>query len=401
MCFITLMAKLLILTNRFVIGGPSVHTAMLATGLQDDFDVQMVGGRAAHGEQTNLNLFKELKNEPILLPVLSPRFSLFSDLRYYFQIKKIIAEFQPDIIHTHTSKPGMWGRLAARRMGVKYIVHTYHGHLFHHYFTYLFSAVLVRVERYLGRKTDKVICLSDRQMKDIVENYKICTPEQTEVIHLGLKEEAFVESEKKFRTDFRTEYKLEENEIAIGVVGRVAKIKNLEFFIDAIQILKHKTNLKIRGFIIGDGPEKHNLKHYAIKHGVDYAEYSYGGRRADLIFTSWCKNVPYAMAGLDIVCLTSHNEGTPMSLLEAQLAGKPIVSVDVGGVRDVVINELGGKIVDQNALFGFVEALKVLLEDTDLRKKMGREGQSYIRENFSETKMIQQYKKLYKSLLSD
>ena len=177
--------KVLIITNRLVIGGPSFHVADLASGLQGDFDIQIVGGEAAKGEEINLNIFRGLEHEPIMLPCLRHRMNPWQDMRAFFAIRSIIREFQPDIIHTHTSKPGLIGRLAAKRKKVK-LVHTFHGHLFYGYFGKQASRFLVRLEQFLAKRTHALIALSPKQKKELVDDFKIEASQKVHVIFPGL-----------------------------------------------------------------------------------------------------------------------------------------------------------------------------------------------------------------------
>jgi len=179
------MYKLLIISNRFVIGGPAFHVADLASQLQDDFDILIVGGEAGKGEETDRDVFQKLNKEPILIDGFSRRASLIKDYKSYIRIKKIIREFNPDIVHTHTSKPGFLGRMAAHSFKVKAIVHTYHGNLFDGYFNSIISCAFVRLERFLARRSTALIALSPQQKKVLLAK-SIGQEEKIRMIYAGI-----------------------------------------------------------------------------------------------------------------------------------------------------------------------------------------------------------------------
>jgi glycosyltransferase involved in cell wall biosynthesis len=256
------------------------------------------------------------------------------------------------------------------------------------------------MERFLAKCTSKIICLSESQKNDMLTKYKIGNESQYEIIPLGVDESRFEDTNDEKRKRFRSEYKLNDDEIAIGIVGRLSKIKNIKFFIEALSIVKIKSSKSIRAFIIGDGPEKQVLKQVSIYEGINYVEYSYNNRKADLIFTSWCKNIDDAMFGLDIIALTSKNEGTPMSLIEAQMSGKASVSFDVGGVKDIIKNNKTALMADRKDYADFINKLLELIENESLREELGKSAYKFARENFSLNIFIDNYKKFYSNLIS-
>jgi glycosyltransferase involved in cell wall biosynthesis len=216
------------------------------------------------------------------------------------------------------------------------------------------------------------------------------------LIYQGFKK---IWKKKEFHSEKK--YLLENDEIAIGIIGRLVPIKNHRFFIDAIHQLIQKTNKKIRVFIIGDGEEKDNLLNYCAQLDIDFIEFIKEQGKATITFTSWIKEIDWANAGLDIIALSSLNEGTPVSLIEAQASNKPIVTTNVGGVENVVLTNQTAIIVSPNDLNGFYNALLKLVEDDELRLKMGKEGWNHVREKFHYTRLVNDMQKLYVSLLNN
>jgi glycosyltransferase involved in cell wall biosynthesis len=291
--------------------------------------------------------------------------------------------------------------MAASKCKVPVVVHTFHGHVFHSYFGKTKTLVFKNIERYLARKSTAIIAISDIQKQELSSEHKICKPSKIRVIPLGFDLSRFQENLEEKRISFRKKYLLENDEIAIGIIGRLVPIKNHRFFIDAIHQLIQKTNKKIRVFIIGDGEEKDNLLNYCAQLDIDFIEFIKEQGKATITFTSWIKEIDWANAGLDIIALSSLNEGTPVSLIEAQASNKPIVTTNVGGVENVVLTNQTAIIVSPNDLNAFYNALLKLVEDDELRLKMGKEGWNHVREKFHYTRLVNDMQKLYVSLLNN
>jgi len=388
--------RLLIITNRFVIGGPAYHVADLATRLQDDFEILVVGGVPGKGEQANTDMFAALENEPVVVEGFSRKASIRNDLRSYRKIKSIIKDFKPDIVHTHTGKPGIIGRIAARRSGVKAVVHTFHGNLFQGYFPAFISKGIVLLERMLARKTDAIIALSELQKKDLTEKYNIARADKIRVILPGI-DSASLKITEENRMLFRERFNIGKDVVVPAIVGRLVGIKNIKLFILAVKHLREKGFGNVKGAVIGDGPLKLELKEFCNSIGLEFSEYSRKNDNAAIIFTSWCKNISLIYSGIDIVVLTSGNEGTPYSLIEAQMAGKPVVAARVGGVADIVSQGRSALLFDtRQQLFS---ALEKVVSDETLRQKMGEEGIAFARNRLDVSRMTVDTGKLYMSLI--
>ena len=251
---------------------------------------------------------------------------------------------KPDIVHTHAAKAGALGRLAAHNLGVPVILHTFHGHVFHSYFGKLKTRLFIEIERFLARRSTRIIAISNIQRKELADTYKIAPFEKFSVVPLGFDLDRFQEDIESKRADFRDRYKVKEDEVAIGIIGRLVPIKNHPMFLRAIaELRKEVTNARI--FIIGDGEERSLVEEYCGELGLEF------GDATDpkwLTFTSWIKEVDWAIAGLDIVALSSFNEGTPVSLIEAQAGGKPVVSTNVGGIEDIMKIDGSGYLVESD-----------------------------------------------------
>jgi glycosyltransferase involved in cell wall biosynthesis len=392
------MPRVLRIINRFNLGGPTYNAAYLTKYLPPEFETLLVGGSIDASEESSMHILNQLNLKPIILNEMRREVNIFDDKVAYEKIKKIIREFKPDIVHTHASKPGALGRWAAHELKVPIIIHTFHGHSFHSYFSPVKTAFYRKVERFLASKSSAIIALSEKQKREIVEEYKICPAHKVEIIPLGFDLMKFQTEISEKRVTFRKEYGLENDEIAIGIIGRLVPIKNHDLFIKAIKILKHRTRKKIRAFIVGDGEEKQRLMEICDKLGISHS--SSPTDKVTVTFTSWIKDIDFVNAGVDIVCLTSKNEGTPVSLIEAQAANKPIVSTKVGGIENIVIPGQTALLSETNNHVTLANNLLRLVEDEDLRAEFGSDGWSFVKQKFHYERLVNDMAQLYTRLLN-
>jgi len=392
------MPKILRIINRFNLGGITYNVSYLSKYLNPEFETLLVGGEKEENEDSSTFIPEQLGLKPILIPEMKRAINWANDRASYEQIRKMIRDFKPDIVHTHASKAGAIGRLAAFKEKVPVVVHTFHGHVFHSYFGPLKTQFYKNIERYLAKRTSAIIAISEQQKKELTINYKISSPEKTHVINLGFDLDKFRIGQEEKRRDFRNYYLLNEDEIAIAIIGRLAPIKNHELFLRVVLQVSKKTQRKIRAFIIGDGETHKQLEDYCNKLNLDFTNFSIEQKISTVTFTSWIKNVDWPLAGCDIVCLTSLNEGTPVSLIEAQAAGKPIVTTNVGGIADIINAETGflNDITDEE---GFTQNLLKLVDDEILRQKMSSLGWEKVGKQFHYNRLVEDTRRLYHHLL--
>lgn len=394
------MPRVLRIINRFNLGGPTFNAALLTRYMSPEFETLLVGGKQQESEESSQHILDELNINAHLIDEMQRDIGLKNDREAYKEIKKIIHDFKPDIIHTHASKAGAIGRSAGIAYGKAKMVHTFHGHVFHSYFGNLKTNFYKNIERALALKTDKIIAISPRQKVELSKKYRICSEDKIEVIPLGFDLAKFNEGLSEKRRSFREKFNIEEDEIAIGIIGRLVPIKNHRLFLKSIQQIKEKSNKRIRAFIVGDGEERENLKSYATDLGLDHLNGEFkDGMRATVHFTSWIKEVDWVNAGLDIVALSSFNEGTPVSLIEAQASGTPIVSTNVGGVCNIVKHRETALLVDKKNKDDFFQKLYQLVEDDSLRERLGNKGWEFVNEQFHYKRLVNDMAKLYNNLL--
>ncbi len=392
------MPKILRIINRFNIGGPTYNVAYLSKYLAPEYETLLVGGAKDETEDSSEFILDKLGLKPIIIAEMKREINFRNDRIAYQKLKQIIQEFKPDIVHTHAAKAGALGRLAAHACNVPAVVHTFHGHVFHSYFGKTKTAIFKSVERYLAKRSNAIIAISEKQKQELAFEHKICPPDKIKIIPLGFDLSRFREKQNEKRLAFRKEYEVEENEIAIVIVGRLVPVKNHPMFLKALKIVKEKSQLPIRAFIVGDGEERNALEKLATEIGLDFAT-EHKREKKVLTFTSWIKEVDQVLAGSDIVCLTSWNEGTPVSLIEAQAAGRAIITTNVGGVENVVLPNGTALLCEPGDEVGFAENLLALISDSEMRQKFGNAGWAVVSERYHYTRLVKDMAGLYHSLL--
>ncbi len=394
------MPRVLRIINRFNLGGPTFNAALLTKYMEDSYDTLLIGGKEQESEESSKFILDELGIQPVLIDEMQRDIGLKNDRAAYQKIKHIINRFKPDIIHTHASKAGAIGRSAGIAYGKAKMVHTFHGHVFHSYFGKLKTNVYKNIERALALKTDRIIAISPRQKLELTKKYRICTANKVSVIPLGFDLKKFQEDQELKRQKFRQSYNISSDEIAIGIVGRLVPIKNHKLFIKAIKNVTELTDKKVRAFIVGDGCQREELKQYTGQLGLSYLNGDFTPeKKATVHFTSWIKEVDQVNAGMDIIALSSLNEGTPVSLIEAQASKKPIVSTKVGGISNIVIPNETAFLVENNNELEFTKSLLKLVDNTELRKSMGSNGWDHVSQKFHYNRLVKDMSRLYEELL--
>jgi len=395
------MPKILRILNRFNLGGPTYNAAYLTKYLSSDFETLLVGGMKDDSEDSSEYILEKLGIKPVIIPEMKRSINPVNDIKSFQKIVKIINEFKPDIVHTHASKAGTIGRLAALRCKVPVIVHTFHGHVFHSYFSNYKTELIKSIEQGLAKRSSKIIAISNSQKYELTEKYHITHPDKIQVIPLGFDLDRFrIDTDEK-RKAFRQKYRIQDDEIAIGIIGRLVPVKNHDLFLNAVKYVKERCNKKIRAFIIGDGESMDDLKHKTRELNIDFIDFTKNEEIATLTFTSWIKNIDYAYAGLDIVALTSRNEGTPVSLIEAQAANKPIVTTNVGGIENIVLPNRTALLTRNGGAEDYADKLLNLVADDSLRIKMTQQGWDHVKNKFHYSRLINDMSDLYFGLLKN
>jgi glycosyltransferase involved in cell wall biosynthesis len=391
--------RVLIIIHRFVLSGPMLQAALMAKYLEPEFETLLIGGSEDDSEANAEYIFEEMGVKYLKIDEMKRSVNPFLDYPAYIKLRTIIADFKPDIVHTHAAKAGAVGRYAAMRAKVPVILHTFHGHVFHSYFNPIKTQVFIGIERYLAKKSSGIIAISNQQKEELANDFHICPKDKIDVIPLGFEFSIFTENQEQKRQNIREEFSIPTLTVAVAIIGRIAPIKNHKLFVEAIPLIMSKAIHPCKFFIVGDGELRLEIENQAQKMGISISTPEHIDTQATLVLTSWRKDIDSIVAGMDIIALTSLNEGTPATLIEAQAAKKPIVSTKVGGIVDIVYEGKSALLSPSNEVLPFAENTVRLINDVTLREQMAGQGHDYIIKNFSYQRLINDLSTLYNSLL--
>ncbi|MBL8120194.1 MAG: glycosyltransferase [Anaerolineae bacterium] len=324
---------------RLNIGGPAVAVTLLTERMgAPDFESVLVCGSIEPGEGDMTYYALQKGIEPIVIPKLGRSLNPIRDLRTLWKMYQLIRTWKPDVVHTHAAKAGFVGRVAARMAGVPVIIHTFHGHVFRGYFSPSKTRFFLMLERLTARMSDTIITLSDGLRRELAEDYRITRKGRITVLPLGLDLESFRMTARK-SGGFREKWKVAADAPLIGLVGRLTPIKNHRLFVEAAaEVLKQRPNARFA--IVGDGELREEIEGLVDRIGL----------REAMIFTSWERDLPPVYSDLDVLVISSINEGTPVTVIEGLAAGCPVVATAVGGVPDLLDQgELGRLVEEQSA----------------------------------------------------
>ena len=382
--------RVLRIIARLNVGGPARHVVWLSEGLaQEGFETLLVTGTVPPGEDDMSGFAAAHGVTPHMIPSMSRELSP-RDAITIWKLWRLMVRFRPDVVHTHTAKAGAAGRMA----GLLYrlvsrerplFVHTFHGHVFHGYYPRWKTRIFLAIERTLARRnTDRIVVLSEQQLGEIRDTFRIGRAEQFAVIPLGIAPHpAFGHPLPAARG---------EGALVVGIVGRLTAIKNHDLF---LRVAARLGDLA-RFVIYGDGVDRALLERRA-------AELSLGDR---VVFAG-TRDIGEIYAALDILALTSRNEGTPLSIIEAMSAGRPVISTAVGGVVDLLgpveeHDEAGFDIRERGITAapddeaGFAAGLKRLLRDAGLRARLAERGRAYIEKTHAKERLVADIIRLYR-----
>lgn len=378
--------KVIHIITRLILGGAQENT-YLTTKLLDKnkYEVILISGPTFGEEGSIEDKVKEEKIRLIIIQELTREISLLQDLIAFLKLYGIIKKEKPDIVHTHTSKAGILGRFAAKISGVPIIIHTPHGHVFQSYYGFFKTKLFLFLERFASVITDKIITLTDVEKEEHLQ-FKVGKREKFITIFSGVELDKFlnvnVNKNKK-----REELGLNKDDKVLCCVARLVPVKGHKYLIEAMpKILKEIPNVKL--LIIGDGELRQDLENLAKNIGI-----------ADkIIFLGLRFDVPELLSILDLFVLPSLNEGMGKVLIEAMACSLPVVASEVGGIKEIVINNETGMLVPPKDSEKMAKNIVYLLNDDELAKKMGIKGKQRALE-FSSNVMVEKINKLYKEML--
>jgi len=406
--------------TRLNVGGPSIHTILLTKYLDPErFDCILAAGEVGEHEGDMSYYAESLDIRPVRIPGLGREISPFDDIRALFRLFALILRVKPDIIHTHLGKAGTLGRTAGFLAkfvliftGKKIkIFHTIHGHFFYGYFGPVKTRVFMHIERMLARMCTALVVISPRQKQDIVETYRIAPGGKVRLIPLGFDFSPILTAPDNGR-GFRKDAGIDEGSLLVGIIGRLTGIKNHRLFLEGVARYRETPGKpSIRCVVVGDGELREELEAYARELGIDDA----------VCFLGWRRDMGEVYRGLDILALTSDNEGTPVTVIEAMAAGVPAISTAVGGVPDLFgIGEEGGRLEGEGLVMGaedssvriaprgilippkdaeaLAQAVGVLTGDAELRRTLSARAREYARTVYDKDRLVKDVASVYEDV---
>ncbi|MGC8627422.1 MAG: glycosyltransferase [Acidimicrobiales bacterium] len=368
----------LLLLTRMNIGGPAKQVAELAKGLSAELRVRVAAGQPPEHEGEIQD--PEVAVEPV--PLVRPLRPL-TDARGLFAVRNLLGRTAPGVLHTHMAKAGALGRLAAssRRPGPR-LVHTFHGHVLEGYFGPAQRTAFLQVERALARRTDVLVTVSP-EVRDELLGLGVGKPAQYRVIPLGFDLSRFM-SVGGQSGQLRSALGLGADVPLAGVLGRLVPVKDHATLLSALAGIA-----RLHLAVLGDGELRQELEASARRLGV-----------ADRVhFTGWWADVPAALADMDMVVLPSRNEGTPVALIEALAAARPVVATAVGGVGQVVQDGETGWLCPPGDTFKLAELMARVLAQPAESRRMAVEGRRRVSQRFGRQRMLDEHRDLYNELL--
>lgn len=393
--------RILRVIARLNVGGPAIHVALTSAGLAArGYQTRLLAGEVGPGEGDMEYFAKDRGVAVEHVPGMGREIRGASDVRSLMHLLRVMREFKPHIIHTHTAKAGALGRTAARfylrtrkpDAPLPGILHTFHGHVLEGYFGRARSAFFRVLERRLASSAHRLVTPSQSIAEELLK-MRIGKREQYRVVPLGFELEPFLAIGPRDPTEphpFRAELGIPADASVIGIVGRLTAVKNHRMFLTAASRLPRRTKTPLHFVVIGDGEMRGELE--ALTKELGIAE--------SVHFAGWRKDLPAVYRELDVLALTSTNEGTPVSLIEAMAAGRAVVATGVGGVADVVKDATTGLLVTPGRDDLFAVAMGRLADDPELRTRLASAAREDAAKRFTVSRLLDDLDALYKTLLT-
>ena len=387
--------KIIHIITRLDKGGSSEDTLLTVMGTDiEKYDVFLFKGptfESRMSKEERASVMADLKKvqlkgiKAVTIPFLVRRLNPAYDLLAFICLILLFHKEKPAIVHTHTSKAGFLGRLAARLARVPIIVHTPHGHVFFGYFGSLKTRMFILLEKLAAGITDKIVAVTNREKEDY-KYYKIAREDKFVVINSGVELGIFRELPHGELEDFKRTLGIPDNSLIVGTAGRLEPVKGPEYLIEAAKKVLSKYPQAYFIFA-GDGPLRQKLENRAHELGI----------KNNTLFLGWRRDVTKVISIYDIFAFPSLNEGMGRVLVEAMALGKPIVASDVGGIPDLVTHGINGFLVPPKNPERLAAYIQILLGDKERRAKMGAEGKA-MAGIFGKDIMLESIAKLYDDL---
>ncbi len=389
--------KIIHIITRLIVGGAQENTLITCKFLAErGHDVTLITGPALGPEGQLFDQTKNQKYRVVLINELRRAIEPVKDVISYYKIKKYLRQLQPDIIHTHSAKAGILGRYAAWSLkgewaeGKPAVVHTIHGLAFHSYQCCLLNRFYIAVEKTAAKRTDFFISVADAMTSQSMAA-GIGRPEKFATAYSAIEEEQFLETiSHQRRLDFRRKYGITEDAIVLVTIARLFMLKGHDYILESAKQLSGRFE-KAGWLFVGDGNLADSYKQQVRQLGLTNR----------IKFTGLLppNEIPLAIQSSDILVHCSLREGLARTLPQAMLCGKPAISFDIDGAREVV-NENTGRLIEPKNIEQLTDACAELIENEELRKILGEHGRESITEKFAPDTMVEKIEEVYRNLLN-
>jgi len=386
--------KIVHIITRLILGGAQENTLITCKLLaQRGHDVTLITGPALGPEGELFEQTKDHGYKVVIIDRLRRAINPYNDTVSYFQIKKHLRQLQPDIVHTHSAKAGILGRLAANQLKTQNlklkIIHTIHGLAFHPYQSQLLNKFYIAIEKSAAKRTDFFISVADA-MTTQANAVGIGRPEQFVTAYSAIEENDFLEPiSQERKNQFRRKYGIAENAVVLVTIARLFMLKGHDYIIESAKELSKRFGNCVWLFV-GDGNLADHYKQQIRELGL--------AERIKFTGLLPPSEIPLAIASSDILVHCSLREGLARTLPQAMLCGRPAISFDVDGAREVV-NENTGRLIEPKNVEQLIKACAELIEDEGLRKKLGQQGRESVKTKFAPDTMVDTIEAVYRKLL--
>jgi len=376
--------------TRLIVGGAQENTLLTCAGLHErGHQVMLVTGAEAGPEGSLLEQARSGGYDVRVLPAMRRAVNPWRDYRVRRELTDLFRQRRPEVVHTHSSKAGILGRLAAHDAGVPIIVHTIHGMSFNRTQSWPTRTLYRRLEAHCARFTDRLITVADA-MRDQAVAAGLASPQECTTVYSGMQTARF-SPQRWDRASARQSWSVGEHEVVIGTIARLFRNKGYEPLIPAMAQAARR-NPKIRFVWVGDGVRRDRYERQLERLGIR--------ARVHLTGLITPQEVPKMLAGMDLLVHASQWEGLPRVAVQALLMERPVISFDIDGAPEVVIPGQTGLLVKLNDVTGLAEAMVDLSENTAERQRLGQAGRQLCLQRFDHSRMVDALEHIYKDWLS-
>ena len=376
--------------TRMIVGGAQENTLLNCIDLIEQYgdQVTLITGPSEGPEGQLLQRFNHPQLRIVEASALTRNIKPWQDWKAYRQIKQILREIEPNVVHTHSAKAGLLGRLAAWKLKIPAVIHTVHGAPFHAYQSKLARNLFACCERYAAKRCHRLLCVADA-MTDLMVEGRVAPRKQFTTVYSGMEIDDYLQANQS-REQVREEFGFSDDDIVVGKIARLFHLKGHKYLVEAAKLVIAQ-NKNIHFLLVGDG---------ALRETIE-SQIEAGGLQKHFHFTGLVPptDVPKYLGAMDILAHTSLREGLARALPQALLAGKAVISFDIDGAREVCLTDKTGILTAPKDVQALSHAIVRLAEASELREQLGATGRAKCREMYSHQRMTDRIRAIYEEVL--